>query len=322
MFQPSHIYIEHSSPHLRRSRTATMCMLHVIIALAPATLAAFYYFGLPAVGVVATAICGCLLAEWLIGTYMLNTKSKASLTAAALTGLLLALNLPPSTPLWAVLLGCLAAIGIGKMAFGGLGCNIFNPALVGRVFLLISFPAAMTTWTLPGSMFEADAVTGPTLLTAIAEGDAAQSFTRLGELLMGNRAGSLGETAAGALLLGFAYLLAMRVINWRIPAVIIATVAVFDLALGVPAGLDILAGGLLLGAIFMATDYVTSPMTSLGSVIFAIGIGVITVVIRRWGSYPEGMSFAILIMNGVVPLLNRYCRPHRFGATQERRTAA
>lgn len=322
MFHPTEKYAERNSPHIRRRRTASMCMWHVMIALAPATITAFYYFGLPALCVVATAMCGCIATEWLIGRYMLRANSPASLAASLLTGLLLALNLPPSTPLWAVLLGCVAAIGIGKMAFGGLGCNIFNPALVGRVFLLISFPAAMTTWALPGAMFEADATTGPTLLTAISQGNATQSIHALSDLLAGNRAGSLGETAAGALLLGFAYLLIMRVIKWQIPVSILATVAIFDIAIGIPAGLDLLAGGLLLGAIYMATDYVTSPMTSRGMIIFGIGIGIITVVIRRWGAYPEGMSFAILIMNGVVPLLNRYCRPRLFGSKQERRAAA
>lgn len=326
MYNPTQKYIERNSPHIRRKRTAAMCMWHVIIALLPATVTAFYFFGVPAMAVTATSIACCLLFEWLIGTYMLRRPSQASLVAAVLTGLLLALNLPPSIPLWAVGLGALMAIGIGKMTFGGLGCNIFNPALVGRVFLLISFPAAMTVWALPGEAFTADAHTGATILTsiqtALSDGNFDYTAYNIPDLLIGNRAGSLGETAAAALLLGFVYLLAMKIISWHIPVTIFATVAAFDLCIGVPAAYDLLAGGLLLGAIYMATDYVTSPMTHKGMIIFGIGIGVITVCIRRWGSYPEGMSFAILIMNGFVPLINRYCHNRKFGYGKERRAAA
>lgn len=325
MYQPAEKYIEHISPHIRRKRTSEMCMWHVIIALAPTTLCAFYFFGMPAILVVGTSMACCLLFEWLIGRYMLGRNNRASLVAALLTGLLLALNLPASIPLWAVALGCIVAIGVGKMAFGGLGCNIFNPALVGRVFLLISFPVAMTHWTAPTKDFMADGTTGPTLLSALAQGHVPDSSYQYFDLFIGNRAGSLGEVASVALLLGFAYLLIMKIISWRIPVAIIATVIVFDLCIGVQAGLDILAGGLLLGAIFMATDYVTSPMSSKGMIIYGVLIGAITVCIRRWGAYPEGVSFAILIMNGCVPLINRYCKPRVFGhgkEKKERRVAA
>lgn len=313
MYKPTETYIERNSPHIRRRRTSEMCMWHVIIALAPAMGCAFYFFGLPAVAVVLSAAAVCVASEYLIGRFMLGEVSRTSLVAAGLTGVLLALNLPPAIPLWTVAIGSVVAIGIGKMAFGGLGRNIFNPALVGRVFLLISFPVAMTCWTLPGDGFVADGTTGATILSALKAGHLPDVSCHSMDLLIGNRAGSLGETGALALLLGGAYLVAMRVISWRIPVAILATVIVFDLCIGVQPGLDVMAGGLLLGSIFMATDYATSPMSNLGMAIYGVGIGVITVVIRRWGAYPEGVSFAILIMNGFTPLINRYCRPRKFG---------
>ncbi len=319
MYQPTLQYVEHNSPHIRRTRTSEMCMWHVMIALVPTTLCAFYFFGLPAVEVVAMSMACCFVAEWLIGRFMLRRLNRASLVAALLTGLLLALNLPSSIPLWAIALGSVVAIGVGKMAFGGLGCNIFNPALVGRVFLLISFPVAMTHWTKPTQDFLLDGATGPTLLSALAQGHVPDSSYQYFDLFIGNRAGSLGEVASIALLIGFAYLLIFKVISWKIPVSIIATVIVFDLCIGMQAGLDVLAGGLLLGSIFMATDYVTSPMSSKGMIIYGICIGVITVCIRRWGAYPEGVSFAILIMNGFVPIINRYCRPRVFGHFKEKK---
>ncbi len=313
MFTPTKEYILRNSPHIRGRLTAKMCMWHVIIALLPATLCAFYYFGLPAIAVTATSIGCCLASEWLIARYLLSRVSRASLVAAALTGLLLALNLPSTLPLWTVAIGSAVAIGIGKMCYGGLGCNIFNPALVGRVFLLISFPALMTYWAIPGSAFEADATTGATLLSALKQGHLPDESYAYCDLFLGNRGGSLGETGALALLAGLAYLLWKRIITWHIPVAIIATVIVFDLLLGVQAGIDVLSGGLLLGAVFMATDYVTSPVDKTGMLIYGAMIGIITVCIRRWGAYPEGMSFAILIMNGFTPLINRYCKPRRFG---------
>ncbi len=320
MYQPTQKYIEHISPHIRRHRTSELCMWHVMIALAPTTLCAIYYFGFPAICVVLMSMACCFVFEWLVSRYMLGKVNRTSLVAALLTGLLLALNLPPSIPLWAIALGSVVAIGVGKMCFGGLGCNIFNPALVGRVFLLISFPVAMTHWTLPTDDFMIDGSTTATLLTVIAEGQTIDiSYFKE---FVGDRAGSLGEVASGALVLGFIYLLAVKVIRWYIPVAIIATVAIFDVCIGVQPGFDIMAGGLLLGAIFMATDYVTSPMSPKGMIIFGVCIGIITVCIRRWGAYPEGVSFAILIMNGFVPLINRYCRPRVFGHKKERRVAA
>lgn len=312
--------IQRNSPHIRRGRSAEMCMWHVVIALCPALLCAFYFFGLPAMLVTAVCAALCVACEWLIGKIMLRRVSRASLVAALLTGLLLAMNLPSILPWWIAVLGSVVAIGIGKMAFGGLGCNIFNPALVGRVFLLISFPVAMTCWALPGSGFEADAATGPTILMQMKLGALGDVDTS--GLLVGARGGSMGEVAALALVIGCAYLLIVRVITWHIPVAIIAAVAIFDLLLGVPVAIDLLSGGLLLGAIFMATDYVTSPMSRGGMLLYGVMIGVITVIIRRWGAYPEGMSFAILIMNGCTPLINRYMRPRRFGIAVRKEVAA
>lgn len=321
-FQPAKITIQHTSPHIRRKRTASMCMWHVVIALVPTTLCALYFFGAPALRVIAVAACVCIATEWLIARYMLGDSRKASLPSAALTGLLLALNLPSIAPLWTVAAGSVFAIGICKMAFGGLGCNIFNPAIGGRVFMLISFPVAMTTWPLPGSVFQADGRTGATLLSAMKEGALPDSAYQFVDLISGNTGGSMGEVSAAALLIGFVYLLAMRVITWHIPVAIIGSVIVLDLCLGIQAGIDILSGGLLLGAIFMATDYVTSPMTGKGMLLYGALIGAITVVIRRWGAYPEGVSFAILIMNGFTPLINKYMKPRIYGHTLRKERAA
>ncbi len=297
-------------------------MWHVVIALVPTTLCALYFFGLPALEVLVTAVAVSVAAEWLIARYMFGNPEKASLPSAALTGMLLALNLPSIAPLWTVAFGAIFAIGICKMAFGGLGCNIFNPAIGGRVFMLISFPVAMTTWPVPGAGFRADGSTGATLLSALKEGALPDSAYQFVDLLSGNIGGSMGEVSALALLIGLAYLLMMRVITWHIPVAIIGTVVVMDLCLGVQAGIDVLSGGLLLGAIFMATDYVTSPMTEKGMLLYGALIGVITVVIRRWGAYPEGVSFAILIMNGFTPLINKYMKPRIYGHTRRKEVPA
>lgn len=321
-FQPVKTTIQHTSPHIRRKRTANMCMWHVVIALLPTSLCALYFFGLPALEVIAVAVGSCVCLEWAIARYMFGNSQKASLPSAALTGLLLALNLPAIVPLWTVVIGSLFAIGICKMAFGGLGCNIFNPALGGRVFMLISFPVPMTTWPLPGKAFQADGHTGATLLSALKEGALPDSEYEFVNLLSGNIGGSMGEVSAAAILIGLAYLLFTRVITWHIPVAVIATVVVFDICLGVQTGIDVLSGGLLLGAVFMATDYVTSPMTHKGMMVYGAMIGIITVVIRRWGAYPEGVSFAILIMNGFTPLINKYMKPRIYGHGQRKEIAA
>ena len=305
------------APHVHGGDSVQKNMLNVILALMPAFLAGIYYFGTGAIVVSGIAILSCVAFEWLITKFLLKKEVQIYDCSAILTGMLLGMNLPSSLPWYMVVIGSLIAIGIGKMSFGGLGNNLFNPALVGRVFLLISFPAAMTTWPIPAPLTfdgSVDALTAATPLSDLA------NFAEM-DLFLGHSGGSLGETSAVALLLGLIYLLATRTITWHIPVSIIATVLVFT---GIMHGvnpeeyasplLHITSGGILLGSIFMATDYVTSPMTKAGQLIFGVGIGVITVVIRLFGSYPEGVSFAILIMNAVVPLINRYIRPKRFGA--------
>lgn len=309
------------SPHVHSGDSVKKNMLNVIYALIPAYLVSLFYFGLGAFIVSLTAIVACVLFEYLIQRFLLKQKPTIGDCSAILTGLLLGFNLPSNLPVWMVVIGALVAIGIGKMSFGGLGQNPFNPALVGRVFLLISFPAAMTTWPRPitWNMQYLDAETAATPLSLIKE-KGAEAMPQLLDMFIGNMGGSLGEVSAIALLLGGIYLIYTRTITWHIPVSILATVFVFagiiwliDPAMSMNPLMHLLTGGLMLGSIFMATDYVTSPMTPLGQIIYGIGIGIITVVIRVWGSYPEGMSFAILIMNAVTPLLNTYIRPKRFG---------
>ncbi len=297
-----------STPHVRTTNSTSKAMLHVIIALLPAVACSLWYFRLPALLVLLVSIGSCMAIEWGVTRFMFHRKNTLTDCSAILTGILLALNLPSTLPLWMVVAGAVMAVGVAKMAFGGLGCNIFNPALVGRVFLLISFPVAMTTWPVP----LADGITGPTILSMTKLGTINATDAQLMPLFLGFTGGSMGEVSAAALLLGFIYLLAVKVIRWHIPVSIIAGLAAIDLIAGYPPLIDILSGGLLLGAIFMATDYVTSPMTKKGMVLYGLLIGLITAVIRRWGAYPEGMSFAILIMNGFTPLINRYIRPQRF----------
>lgn len=310
------------APHVHGGDSVKKNMLNVIIALMPAYLAGIWYFGVGALLVSCVAMASCVAFEWLISKFLLKKQPQINDLSALLTGLLLGMNLPSSLPWWMVVIGSLIAIGIGKMSFGGLGNNLFNPALVGRVFLLISFPAAMTTWPIPAPFTfdgSVDALTAATPLYYIKAG-VFGTFNHA-EMALGEIGGSLGETSSVALLLGLVYLLATRTISWHIPVSILGTVLIFT---GIMHGIDpctyaspllhITSGGLLLGSIFMATDYVTSPMTKTGQIIFGVGIGLITMVIRLFGSYPEGISFAILIMNAVVPLINRYIRPKRFGA--------
>ena len=318
------------SPHAHGTDTVERNMYGVIIALLPALLVSFYFFGLGSVVVTATSVAACVLLEWAISKYVLKQERSTVMDgSAALTGLLLAFNLPSNLPVWIIIIGALFAIGVAKMPFGGLGNNIFNPALVGRAALLVAFPAQMTTWPKVGQLTSyLDAETGATPLAimkeAIKSGDASV-LDRLPDslsLLLGNHpdgAGAMGEICALALLLGLAFMLWRKIITWHIPVSIIATVFVFAglLHLASPAYADpvsvILSGGLMLGAIFMATDYVTSPMTPRGQLIYGVCIGLLTVIIRNWGAYPEGMSFAILIMNAFTPLINNYVKPKRFG---------
>lgn len=297
-------------------------MRHVLIALAPAVACALWFFGLPALWVLVTSVASCVATEWLITRYMLRRPVSLSDCSAILTGVLLALTLPSGLPLWMAAAGGMVAIGIAKMAFGGLGCNIFNPALVGRVFLLISFPVAMTTWPLPASPFaDTDGATGATVLSQLKMGLADSGALDMLGMFTGDMGGSMGEVSAAALLLGFIYLLALRIIKWHIPVSIVAGLVLVDLIAGFPPLTDILSGGLLIGAIFMATDYVTSPMSRRGMLLYGLMIGIITAVIRRWGSYPEGISFAILIMNGATPLINRYMHNARFSPRRKEAAA-
>ncbi len=307
-------------------------MKDVLIALAPSMLVAVYFYGLSAIKLLLVGVIACMGVEFLIQKYLMRTKVTVTDLSAAVTGVLLALNLPPTAPWWVIVIGAVVAIGVAKMTFGGLGHNIFNPALVGRVFLLISFPVIMTDWTVPASWFRpgVDAVTGATPLALVKEG-LAQGMTvdqiisanpdlTYGQMLFARAGGSAGEASALAIILGFIYLLVRRVIRPHIPVTIILTVAVMtgifwliDPSQYTDPLFNILTGGVLLGSVFMATDYVTSPMAVKGMVIYGIGIGVLTVLIRYFGSYPEGVSFAILIMNSIVPLLNKYIKPARFG---------
>ena len=306
-------------------------MMDVLIALAPSLLVSIYFFGLSAIELVLVGAVTCVGVEYIIQKYLLKTEVTISDLSAAVTGVLLALNLPPSAPWWLMLVGSIVAIGVAKMTFGGLGQNIFNPALVGRVFLLISFPAMMTDWSIPSSWFRAgvDAATGATPLAMVKEG-LAQGLTveqilaanpdmSYFQMLFVKMGGSVGEVSALALLLGLVYLLVRRVIRPHIPVTIFLTIAVFsgifwliDPSQYMDPLFNLLTGGVLIGSIFMATDYVTSPMTARGMVIYGIGIGIITMLIRMFGSYPEGISFAILIMNATVPLINKYIKPARF----------
>ena len=316
------------SPHVHGGDSIEKNMYGVLIALVPTFIFSIVFFGLGAILVTLTSVVACLVFEYVIQKYLMKQRPTIWDGSAIITGVLLAFNLPSSLPLWIVVIGALVAIGIGKMSFGGLGNNIFNPALVGRVFLLISFPVQMTTWPVPNGFATADAVTGATPLALVKEavkngqavGDTLSSVRiTTGNLILGNIGGSLGEVAAIGLLLGFAYMLIRKIISWHIPVAIFATVIVFSgiLNLADPAQFagpvfHLFTGGLMLGAFFMATDYVTSPMTHKGMLIYGVGIGLLTVIIRVFGAYPEGMSFAILIMNGFTPLINRYCKPRRF----------
>jgi len=310
------------SPHIHNNDSVRKDMLNVVIALIPAYLVALYYFGFGALVVSLISIASCLLFEWLIQKFLLKKPCSLGNMSALLTGVLLSFNLPSNLDWWIVVLGALVAIGIGKMTFGGLGNNPFNPALVGRVFLLVSFPVQMTTWPRPMAtnwgLNYTDVETGATILSRLNEGLPIEP--NYFNMLLGEIGGSMGEVSAIALLIGFVYLLCTKTITWHIPVSIIVTVAVLTGIYYVCGGANavdplvhILTGGLLLGSIFMATDYVTSPMTKKGQLIYGVGIGIITVVIRLWGAYPEGMSFAILIMNAVTPLINHYVKPTRFG---------
>lgn len=310
------------APHVQTSQSTARIMRDVVIALMPALVVSTVVFGADVLRVTALSVAACVAFEYLIQKFLVRGAVTVTNWSAAVTGVLLAFNLPASIPWWIVVIGAFVAIAIAKMTFGGLGKNPFNPALVGRVFLLIAYPVQMTTFLMPvNGAF--DALSGATPLAAVKHG-AAADVLGVQELLLGNMPGSMGEVAALALLCGFVYLLWRRVITWQIPVTVLVTMALFAFVVALCSGesgaalwqlplFHVLAGGAILGAVFMATDYSTSPMTVRGGVIFAVGIGAITMCIRLWGAYPEGMSFAILIMNACVPLINKYVKPKRFG---------
>ena len=321
------------SPHDHGKDTVKKIMYGVVLAMLPAFFVSVWFFGIDAIRVNLVAIASCIFFEWIVQKiFFKGQKTTITDGSALITGMLLAFNVPSNLSSWIIIVGAFVAIVIGKMSFGGLGNNPFNPALVGRVFLLISFPVQMTSWP----QFQilnfsfTDAQTGATPLAILKESlksgesvttilqDKIPSYT---DMFMGQMSGSLGEISAFALILGGVYLLIRKIITWHIPVSILATVAAFtgilhliNPELYADAAFHLLTGGIMLGAIFMATDMVTSPMTKKGMLIYGVGIGILTVLIRTWGAYPEGVSFAILLMNAVVPLINNATKPKRFGS--------
>ncbi len=319
-------YLISGSPHVHGGESTKKIMYSVIMALMPAFLFSIYYFGFNAVRVTLIAVAACVLTEWLIQKFLIKGECTIGDGSAIITGMLLAFNLPSNIPAWMIIVGSIVAIGIGKMSFGGLGNNPFNPALVGRVFMLISFPVAMTTWPAPQPLFgsQIDGFSGATLLgyvkESLSKGVSASELTIYENIEPMIYSGSLGEIGSIAIIIGGLFLIFRKVIDWQTPVIIIATAGIIatvcwliDPTQFVNPMIHIFGGGMMLGAFFMATDMATSPMTMKGKIVFAIGIGALTIIIRLWGAYPEGMSFAILIMNAFVPLINKVCKPTRFG---------
>ncbi len=318
------------SPHVHGSWSVPKIMYLVVVAMLPAMLVSFYFFGLGAIKVTFVSILSCLIFEYVFQKYLIKGPLTINDGSALITGILLAFNLPSNLPIWMIVIGALVAIGIGKYSFGGLGKNPFNPALVGRVFLLISFPIDMTNWPKPGEALSklSDVVTGPTPLGIVKEGlskgqNIDEIFTKIPsyyDQLIGNMGGSLGEVSALALIIGGLFLLFKKVITWHIPVSYIGSVVLFtgilwmiDPTKNADPLFHLITGGMMLGIFFMATDMVTSPMSTKGMLIFGAGCGFLTIVIRVFGAYPEGVSFAILIMNAFVPLINTATKPRRFG---------
>lgn len=310
------------SPHVHCDDSVKKIMWSVVVALLPAFFVSIFYFGLPVIILTLVSVGCCVLFEYLIQRFILKVKPSVSDGSAVVTGLLLAFNVPASLPIWMMVVGALVAIGIAKMPFGGLGHNPFNPALVARVFMLIAFPVAMTTWPAAQPIWGiADAVTGPTPLGILKEGGVAALSEAPGylDMLVGQMGGSFGEVSAIALLIGAAFLMWKRIISWHIPVAFVATVFVIS---GIFYLVDptqyanpffhLLTGGLILGAFFMATDMVTSPTSKSGMLVFGCGCGLLTIIIRLFGAYPEGVSFSILLMNAMVPLINRWCKPKTY----------
>lgn len=313
-------FVVSGTPHVRSKESIQSIMRDVIIALVPATAAGIYYFGLKALILIVAAIISAVFFEWL---YEKITKKPVTINdlSAVVTGLLLAMNLPASAPVWVAIVGSAFAIIFAKQLFGGLGQNFINPALAGRAFLLASYPTEMTTWVVPNGL-AADAATYATPLAQLKNGTLDAS---LGQLVLGQVGGTIGETCAIALIIGGIYLLYKHVISWKIPVIYIATVFILFAVIGrhgmrMPVQ-EIFAGGVMLGGIFMATDYASSPVTPKGQVIFAVGAGLLTYLIRTFGGYPEGVSYSILIMNCCVPLIERFTEPTIFGALPKTKEA-
>ncbi len=304
-----------SSPHQRTTMSVEKIMFYVIAALLPAVAAAVYFFGIYALAIMAVGIIAAVLTEAIIMRFVLKREQSIQDGSAALTGLLLAMCLPPTMPLWTVAIGSAFAVGVGKMAFGGIGCNIFNPAHVGRAFLLAAYPAYMTSWIWPKTSTAVDALTSATPLAALKLQGVTTPYW---DLFIGNVGGSLGETSAVALLVGGIFLIYMKIIDWRIPATYLGTVIILSFVLGQDPIFHLLAGGLMIGAFFMATDYVTSPVTPKGRIIFGVGCGLLTVLIRLYGGYPEGVCYSILLMNACVPLIDRYTVPRVYGEVKKK----
>lgn len=318
-------FIIATAPHMHSPLSTQSLMRDVIVALMPALVVSALVYGLSVLYVTAIAVVSCVLVEFLIQKYLIKGVSTLGNLSAVVTGLLLAFNLPANIPWWIIVIGAVVAIGVAKMTFGGLGHNPFNPALVGRVFLLIAYPVQMTSFPeiepVVGGIV--DTFSGATPLAAVKSGTLSVVDANLGSMFGGFTGGSMGELSAAALLAGGLYMLWRRVITWHIPVAVLGSMAAFAFIVALMQGggaelyalpaFHLLAGGAMLGAIFMATDYVTSPMTPKGMLIYGVGIGVITMIIRLWGAYPEGMSFAILLMNAVTPLINKYVKPRRFG---------
>ena len=315
------------SPHIHSDDSTQKIMYRVVYAMIPALAWSVFVFGLDALRVTLIAVAACLAFEYIIQKYLLKIKPVITDGSALITGILLAFNVPSNLPWWIIVVGSLVSVGIAKLSFGGLGNNIFNPALVGRIFMLISFPVQMTSWPV-NARSGIDAVTSATPLSIIKEGisngtpisEITQKLPTTFDMLLGNIGGSLGEISALLLIVGGLYMLWKKVITWHIPVSIILTVAVvaaifwmINPTTYINPVYHVLTGGLMLGAIFMATDMVTSPMNPKGQIIYGVGIGLITISIRMFGAYPEGISFAILIMNAVTPLINTYVKPKRFG---------
>lgn len=319
-----------TNPHMQTSRNTRAIMLDVIIALIPAAIAAVLFFGVDALRVILTSVAACVMFEWIACKYWLKTQNTTTDLSAVITGLLLAFNLPAEMPCWMIIIGAFISIIIAKVCFGGIGQNIFNPALIGRVFLFISFPVQMTSWPKPYffHLVSPDGQTGATPLRIIKTLSKTTNVEEMNtmelpsylDMFLGNIGGCIGEISALAILIGLGYMLYRKVITWHIPVYYLATVLIITSILYMITGdikflplAHMLSGGLMLGAVFMATDYTTSPMTQKGQIIFAIGCGLLTVIIRAFSAYPEGVSFAILIMNALVPLIDKISVQRYYG---------